>query len=209
LVNYVAGNLGGALAKWQFQERAPVGPTEIALVAEGLAEAGSAEAPAAIERLRAAQPIEADAALARLLLRQGKRDEAAALLGRVFVAYRSDPWPSPAVMRRALDLVVGLAEDDPTLAARLLDPLREPFAVRSLDGARLLTALWVASQLPDPAPCAEAWHGLEPWVPWDNLSLAARRDCYRRVRDARRDRARHDAEAFVACGVSPGWLGCL
>ncbi len=77
-VNYVAGNLSGALAKWRFQERAPVGPTEIGLLAECLAEAGSDDAPAAIERLRAWQPIEADAALARLRLQQGKRDEAAA-----------------------------------------------------------------------------------------------------------------------------------
>ncbi len=129
-VNYVAGNLPGALAKWQFQERAPRGITELDLVAEGLADAGRDEAAAAIEALRAAQPIEADAALARLRLRQGKRDEAVALLARVFVAHRRDPWPSQPVIRRALDLALALADGDPAQAERLLEALREPFAVR-------------------------------------------------------------------------------
>ncbi len=208
-VNYVAGNLQGALAKWQFQERAPRGITELDLVAEGLADAGRDEAEAMIERVRAAQPIEADAALARLRLRQGKRDEAAALLAQVFVAHRRDPWPSQPVVRRALDLALSLADGDPALSQRLLDALREPFAVRSQEGVRRLTALWIASQIPEPTACAAAWHDLEPWAPWDNESLAARRDCYRRARDDLRDRARRDAEDFVACGASPGWLGCL
>jgi len=208
-VNYVAGNLQGALAKWQFQERAPRGITELDLVAEGLAEAGREEATAVIEKLRALQPTEADAALARLRLRQGKRDEAVALLTHVFAAYRRDPWPSPQVMRRALDLALAIADGDPALSERLLEALREPFAVRSLDGVRRLTALWIASQIPEPAACAAAWRDLEPWVPWDNASLVARRDCYRRAHDDLRDRARRDADDFLACGASPGWLGCL
>jgi spermidine synthase len=208
-VNYVAGNLTGALVKWQYQAEAPFGVTELGLVAEGFAERGSDEALPVIERLRAVQPIEADVAQARLRLRQDRRDEATTLLARAFVAHRRDPWPSPPMMRRALDLVIGLTDGAPDLAARLLPSLSEPFAVSSVDGARRLTALWVASQLPDPARCAAAWHDLEPWVPWDNQSLAARRDCYRLAGDARLDRARHDAEDFVACGASPGWLGCL
>ena len=208
-VNYVAGNLSGALAKWQYQARAPAGLTELGLVAEGLADRGSEEAEAVIAQLRAAAPIEADAVLARLRLRQSRRDEAAALLERAFVAHRADPWPSPLLMRRALDLVVPLTEGDPALAARLLGALSQPFAVRSLDGVRLLTALWVAAQIPDPARCAASFHDLEPWVPWDNQSLAARRDCYRAAHDPLRERARRDADDLLACGASPSWIGCL
>ncbi len=113
------------------------------------------------------------------------------------------------MIRRGLDLVIGLVDGDPDLSARVLGSLSEPYAVSSVDTARRLTALWVASQLPDPARCAAAWHDLEPWPPWDNQSLAARRDCYRRARDDRRERARRDADELLACGASPSWLGCL
>jgi hypothetical protein len=197
------------MAKWRYQSRAPRGPTELALVAEGLAAEGSDEALPVIESLRAHQPIEADVALARLRGKQGHALEAADLLARAFEAYRTDPWPYPPTMRRALDLVVALSDGDAAVAERLLEPLSAPFAVRSLDGARRLTLLWIASQLPEPERCAAAWHELEPWPPWDTQSLTARRDCYRRAHDPRLDQARRDADALLACGASPSWISCL
>jgi spermidine synthase len=206
-VNYVSGNLEGALAKWQFQPDAPRGVLALELVAESLADAGRDEALLVIARLAALQPIEADAALARLRLRQGRRDEAVALLERAFVAYRRDPWPAPQVMRRAIELAPALADGDPAAGARLLAALREPFAVHCHDAARSLAALAIAQRLAD--RCASAWHDFEPHVPWDADSLAARRDCYRQARDDRRDAARGDAEAFLACAASPSWLRCF
>jgi hypothetical protein len=208
-VNYVAGNLTGALAKWEFQQRAPVGATELALVAESLAEKGSDDALALIVELRKTEPVEADAMLARLHLRQGKRAEAVDELARAFEAYRRDPWPQLPIMHRALDLVVPLAEAEPTLAPRLLDVLREPFAVGSLEIARLVTKVQLARQIPDAAACAAAWHDLEPWVPWDADALTERRDCYHRAKDPRSERARRDLADFLACGASPSWIGCL
>jgi hypothetical protein len=208
-VNWVAGNLSGALAKWQFQERAPLDLTQLNIVAEGLAETGNEEARAVIERLRAAQPIEADTILARLYAKQGKRAEAVDLLSRAFVAYRRDPWPAPPVLRRALDLAVALAEGEPTVAERLHEALREPFSVYSLESARLSTAVYVACQTGDATRCADAWHAMEPWAPWDNESLASRREIYRQVKDPRREAARREAEEYLSCGASRSWLRCL
>src|SRR6185436_2179159 len=114
-------------------------------------------------------------------LKQGKRDLAAWLLEHAFAAYQRDPWPSTMVMHRALDLAVSLAENDPPFAARMHEALREPFSVRVLDSTRLLTALYAACQTNDHARCAEAWRPIEPWTPWEDQSLAARRDGYREV----------------------------
>ena len=210
-LNYVAGNLSGALAKWQFQQRAPVGVTEIDLVAEGLAEAGKDDALGPIEALRAAQPIEADVALARLRLRQDKREEALALVSGALVAYRRDPWPSPMIMRRALDVAMALADGAPAFAERLLPTLREPFAVGCLEAARRVAAVWIATQIPDAAHCASAWHDVEPWVPWDTESLAARPDSNLRAHHDRRDMAGRDPADVASCGAAPrwGWVACL
>jgi spermidine synthase len=208
-VNYAAGNLVGALAKWQFQERGPVGPTELALLAESLAEKGSDDALALIVELRKTQPVEADAMLARLHLRQGKRAQAVDELVKAFEAYRRDPWPQLSVMHRALDLFVPIAGAEPAFAPRLLELLREPFAVGSAEIARLVTRVQLVRQIPDPAACAAAWHDLEPWVPWDADALTERRDCYHRAKDPLSDRARRDLADFLACGASPSWIGCL
>lgn len=204
-VNYVAANLEGAIAKWQFQERAPIGLTEIELVAEGSAESGLPGAEAAIEKLRAIQPIEADAALARLRRREGKRAEAADLLARAFVAFRADPWPSTAMMQRALDMACDLCEEEPSVTARILDALREPFAVHSLEAARRTAVVLITQKLPTPEACAAAFHRLEPSVPWDLDTLRARQDCYQRAGDERRHDALRDAARFASCDASKSW----
>jgi hypothetical protein len=208
-LNYAAGNLTGALAKWQYQDRAPAGITEASLVTDGLAEKGDDAALEGIAAIRRGRPIEADVMLARLRFRQGKLRGAAEVLARALVAYREDPWPSPALMRRSLDLVVWIVRADPSLAPVLATGMAEPFAVRSLEGARLVTRLWLESLDPDPSRCAIAWHDLEPWVPWDAESLTARRDCYHRTKDPRAAKARAELGDFIACGAGPSWLGCL
>jgi spermidine synthase len=208
-INYVAGNLEGALTKWKFQSSEPSGLTELGLVAEGLAETGNEEALPVIERLRALAPIEADAVLARLRWKQKRGAEAAELLVRAFVAYRRDPWPSPPLMRRALDLTAAIATGDQIGSLRMLEALREPFAVRSLEASRKVMAQWIAQQMPDPSGCAAPWHALEPHVPWESDALSQRRECYWATGDALLGKAKSDAEKFVACGAAPRWIGCL
>lgn len=208
-VNYVAGNLSGALSKWRFQDRAPSGVTEISIVAEGLAEAGDDAALPLIDRLRRFQPVEASAVLARLRLRQGKRDEAIAALERAFIAFRADPWPSSAVMRRALELAGEVAEGNDAASARLLEAIREPFSVLSVEAARRRIELWITDQTSDRRGCAAAWGRFEPDVLWDIESLRSRQSCYEKAGDDRRRAALLDAARFAACEASPRWLWCL
>src|SRR6185295_11296989 len=62
---WIERNRPGALAAWRAQDQPPVNPTELAMVAELLAEAADEAALEPIRALRALQPGEADACLAR------------------------------------------------------------------------------------------------------------------------------------------------
>jgi hypothetical protein len=208
-VNYVGGNLAGALAKWRFQDREPSGVTEISIVAEGMAETGEEAALPVLERLRRYQPVEADAAQARLRLRQGKRDEALTLLERSFVAFRTDPWPASAPMRRALELAGEISEGDDAASARMLSAIQEPFAVLSVEAARRRMELWISDQTSDRRGCAAAWGRFEPDVLWDIDSLRSRESCYEKLGDERRHAALQDAARFANCEATRRWLWCL
>ncbi len=207
-INWVAGNPEGALTQWRAQEREPRGPTELCLVAEGMAEAGDEGALPVIERLRALEPVEADYALARLRAKQGKLDEAARALEAALSAYRRDPWPSPQVMQRALVLLRDVAAKDASLSPRLYAALREPFAVRALDDARTAALLELVADLPSKEACVEAWTALEPHVPWLEDQLLARRDCYRAAGHPLGDKSADDMELFAVCSGERPPLRC-
>ncbi len=208
-INWVSGNLSGTLAKWKFQTREPVGPVELELLSESLAEAGNDDALPLIARLRAYQPVEADAITARLRHRQGRRDEALTAMVASFEGYRGDPWPSQSLMRRTLELADELGSLDVPTSQRLLTALREPFAVHAVNTARALASVWIAQRIDDSQQCAAAWGAIEPHVPWDLDTLRARRDCYQRTMDARRGDAARDVERWESCEASHSWLRCF
>jgi len=208
-VNYVAGNIDGALAKWRFQERPPTSITELALVAEGLANAGDDAARPVIEQLSRTHPLEARVHLARLHLRKGARSEATALLAEAFVMLRVDPWPPQLVMSRALDLAREIGAGGGPEARALFDALERPFTVMILEGARKLSRETIARALPDEDLCVRAWSELEPHVPWDRDLLDARRTCYARWNHPLAHQAARDLDAFDACVGWRGWLRCL
>lgn len=184
-LRYREGALGAALAAWRRQPRPPQGLTELALVLEALADAGEAAPPAlrqGAERLAQAQPIERDVIAARLQLRRGDGAGAAALLAGAFVAHRQDPWPLRGLMARALRLAEEVAAARPAEAPRLLDALREPFAVAILDEDRRLTRLRLAAAAA-PERCGEVLVALGgPAPPPGPEAAAARGRCEARAR---------------------------
>ena len=174
-----------ALEAWRAQAQEPVGPNELALVAEATADAGEERALTYIDALRAYQPAEAFACLARLRLRQGRHEEAQQALEAAFAAYRRNPWPSPLVMQGALDAALELAGQKPELAPRVLASLREPFALRMLHEVRLEEAFLLGSTGEPGRDCAHLVEPLEPDVPFTSAWLNFRMRCYARTDDPR------------------------
>jgi spermidine synthase len=208
-VNYAAGNLSGALTQWREQEREPIGPTEIALVAEGMAEAGDEAALGYIEKLRAFQPAEADAILGRLRLRQGRIDDATTALEACVTRLRRDPWASTPILERALVVIEETGEKDITARKRLFAALiASPFAVYVLDDGRLASAHKLSERLDLKEYCGAAIHPLEPHVPWRLELLTARRDCYEAIGDPRHAEATADVERFMLCPTVPAKITC-
>jgi len=192
-----------ALEAWRGQEAEPLGPNELALVAEVTADAGEERATGYIEALRAYQPAEADACLGRLRLRQGRMEESLAALESAFTRYRTDPWPAAHSMQGALDAALELAGQKPELAQRLVAALREPFALRLLDEIRMEEAFLLGST-GEPGPdCVRLLEPVEPEVPWTAAWLNYRMRCYAKTGDDRVVGAVKDVDRFEAFTREP------
>jgi spermidine synthase len=195
---YAEGRLDEARTEWERQPREPASSMELALRAESLADAGDARAVAAIERLRATHPLEAELLLARLEWRQHRADEATERLAVAFERHRTDPWPAPPIVRRALGLAERIAVERPAGAERLFAALAEPFAVHTENEARLLARMHMLPALDFERHCRAAFGGFEPHPIWERSFLAMRIRCYAATGDARLARAERDLDDFLA-----------
>lgn len=193
---YQNNDLAGAAQAWRSQPRPASSPTELLLMAEGLAAAGDEAALPYIDTLRAQQPLEADASLGQLRLRQGRAEDALLALKSALERYRSDPWPRYEIMLRALGAVRELAFQKPRLAPALLELLSRPFAANAIDEERQLYAFDVAAGLVP--QCVRATGAFEPWVPWRRAFLERRLACYEAAGDPRAAAARADLTAFAS-----------
>ena len=183
LAHYQGGDMTSALASWRATGRDPRSPDELALVASGLAEAADDGALPYIAGLRAFQPVEADGILARLLARQGRGEEATRALEAALGRFHEDPWASPVLTVASLRLATEVGSQDPALASRLFQRVREPFALYADEDDRLPTMAALLSRLSLTSSCAEALRPLEPHVLWNLNWLLLRRDCYAATRD--------------------------
>ncbi|MGZ8866840.1 MAG: fused MFS/spermidine synthase [Thermoanaerobaculia bacterium] len=173
-------DLAGALEKWREARWGPVNSLEVSRIAEVLAEDGSDEADVFLMLLRDLQPIEAKAIEARLELTQGNQDDAARLVSEALEGYRSNPWPLPAVMGRAITLAAALAGSDRDFAKAMLDATSRPFAAGQLEEQRLRQRVNIAwgTELGCGPNTVAALRALEPHVPWTEAHLRMRRRCY-------------------------------
>ena len=206
---YLNGDLAAAHAAWAAQPEEPSHRIDLALVAEGLAEAGDDRAPAAAARLAQLQPGEARAVLARWHQRQGRTAEAGDELLAALAAYETDPWPWPPVMRRALELAREIGEADGDHGRRLLDQLERPFVLRLLDENRRLTRINLARKIDFAGRCVGAFAELEPHVPWSESFLRGRHDCYEKNSHPLAGRARRELDEFRSRGEVEIWWGLL
>jgi spermidine synthase len=201
--HFDAGRYSQALAVWRQEARVPVGPSELALVALGMASQGDDAAQPFITELRGYQPVEASAIAGILRAVQGRSAEAVDLLETALHGYRTDPWPTKRVMVDAISTAEQLSESNPNMAARVSAMLEEPFAVGGLNLTRIQTRIRIAARIADPAACVDALQAFEPHVPWDGPFLRLRMECYFKAGDTRAQQAAEDlAELLSTSDVS-------
>jgi spermidine synthase len=196
------GHGAEACTRWFEQPEPPRTHADLLFAGECLADSGDPRTPAIAAGLAREQPIEADLVLARWAVAAGRPQEAGEHLLAAFQRYHEDPWVYRPLMDRSFRLVLLLARRDHNLAARLFAALERPFAVRMFDGERRITRVWLSRELDGPPRCAEAIAALEPHVPWDELFLANRYECYQKVGSPRAGKAGKDLEDFLAAAPS-------
>lgn len=209
-----ADNLPQAAAEWRARPFTPVNSGELALLAEALADSGSEAAEPFAEQLRRYEPTDADAILAKLRYRQSRLNESAALLARVFVECRRDPWPTVDLIGRSLDLASNLAHMR-SYSAQLLNAVEQPFAAGQWEDTRKYYRFTMAHDLDGcGAQTLRALRDLEPWPVWNEWALKTRRDCYRTAMSPLAERAERDYDAFrkteplpFGAGVTPAPSG--
>jgi spermidine synthase len=173
----------------------PVNSFELAAVADALSDGGDWQAEQYADRLRRFNAIEADAVMARLRLKQNRLHEAADAIERALLAYRTNGWPLPAVMQRALETAALIARDDKQYGPRMYAALEEPFAAGQWNDLRLFYLVLVAYEQEQCGPrTIRALHAQEPNVMWRELILRVRKECYGDARALRDYEAYHAAE---------------
>jgi len=199
---FVLGDYANVWTLWNGAGQ-PRSALELITITDALANRGDEQALPAIEALRRIAPIEADLLLARLRWRQGKVEEAGAAFSSAYVAYRTNPWPLPIVMHRALTLTADVAHDRkaPPILQPLMDALSQPFSVGMFDTQRRSLLLLLAHEKNQGVVCDAAEMALvaswEPHIPWQRDYLSERLRCYEQNGDRRAAAARRDWEKFL------------
>jgi hypothetical protein len=194
---YREDNLEAARATWAQQSAVPADQNEIAMVADIQATAAAPDAMNTIERLRAFHAGEADVMLAELRTAQRDADGAAAALERAFATFRTDPWALPRFTQKGVARAQMLGSANPALARRMIEALREPFAVKVADHRRRVAVAFLTSHADFKAMCADAIGALEPNVPWAGDFLALRRDCYAETGNSRLSAATRELNEYL------------
>lgn len=189
---YVSNDWAALRAGWAEHEGELRHRVDLLAYAEALASAGDPRTREVAAALAKVTPAEADAVLALLEYRLENFQTASWYLESLLDRLRTDPWIRHGAASSALRLANRLAAGDRDLARRMFDQLAEPFAVGFADEERRTTRLEIAAHLNRKDACVTAFADLEPWVPWDEPTLAARVACYAENDAPLLDRARRD-----------------
>jgi hypothetical protein len=195
---YREDSLEAARAMWAQQSGIPADQNELAMVADIQATAAVPDAITTIERLREFQPGEADVMLAELRVAQRDPEGAAEALERAFATFRRDPWALPRFTQKAVARAQMLGASNPALARRMIEALREPFAVKVADFRRRVAIAFLTSHADFKAMCADAIGALEPNVPWAGDFLSLRRDCYAETGNSRLAAATRELNEYLS-----------
>jgi spermidine synthase len=168
-------------------------------------ETGDLNVQQQIDIIGAHQPVEADVITASLLRKQGRLDEAAAVMHRALVAFRTYPWSDTEVMAQAMTIAGRIGETSPARARLMFDALSKPFSVLQQQHMRRYALLRLAPLFDGcGATTLAALRAVEPHPYWNREILELRADCYRRAGlDALADQAWSDLAEYAAGAPTP------
>lgn len=204
---FLDGKHAEALRLWRACQGKPSDLTDLAMVAEMLAEAGDLDAVPLINELSRTRAAEAGFLLARLRLRRGDIPGAAAAYTSACEEFRRDPWTWQVLAERALPLAMEITKNGgEDVGQRLFAALGSPFSVQSCNFLRLWTRFRLAQQLDGVFPGERTRRAVDdfgPQFPWQRNFLLARAMCYTALMDPRAHRARMDLNDFLAHAPTP------
>jgi hypothetical protein len=202
LRSYSEGRFAEAWASWGELHREPQTMLELLMVTECLADNGDENALRYVAKMRELHMPEADALTARYLWRAERTDEAVKTLEKTFADFRTNPWHSNSVAERTMNMAAAIAtgDDNPKIAIRLYNALKEPFAVYNGEGIRNDVLLRIAAMLDQAGQskyCLAEIAKAEPFVPWNFEFLRLRETVYTAAHHPLADVARQDVEVFL------------
>jgi spermidine synthase len=201
-LDYMNGDLPGALREWRSQLDEPKTLSQLALIAEALASQGNGVAGSYIEQLAEVLPADAEMIRATLFFKQNRIEEATQSLDKFFHILRKDPWPAYKLIERGISLAgeVAAADGSKLAAIFLYNALGEPFCVFNKESDRLTKLLNIGIALDGTNPGQYTLAGLEafePNIPWRYEFLRVRKACYNSMDSPRAEQANRDFDEFV------------
>ncbi len=179
---WAAGSYPAVLSAWAEVGAKPASAIEHMVVADALGAAGRVdEAEPLLTHLGERLPTEALAIRARGAFFADRPERALTLVVEALTAYRSDPWPTPELFVRTLDVAQALASRHPPALEPLLGVLAEPFVADALRLHRQRALAEIAALHDDPGRCTLALAPFERHPPWDEPFLSLRARCYARA----------------------------
>lgn len=150
---YVNRQFAAATAFLREHPIEPLNLLELEAIAASFASTGATEAGPWIERLHEERPSDAAAIRGRWHLRRKEWLEATVAFQVAFRAWRTDPWPTLALVSQSLDDALELAatSQQPEIAQALFDSLEKEFTISLARERRLAARLYLA-RLTDTKP---------------------------------------------------------
>ena len=184
------------LQAWSRQNREPLYPLELAMLAEAYAEKGDSRALSLVNQLNKFHPVTAKVILARYHWRSGNSSLALDALKTALTNFRVYPWVQFRVMYRSFDLALEMVNTLPEKALELFELLSEPFCVKIHEYTRGVKLIQIASTLP-PTQGIKALQQLEPHFPWNEGFLRYRMQVYQELNHSLAPLAQKELDAFL------------
>ncbi|HKP60972.1 MAG TPA: fused MFS/spermidine synthase [Polyangiales bacterium] len=173
-------------------------------LAELMAYEGDDNAESWIGMLSQDQPVLERALRAIWFSRHNQHQQASDALIQALHLYRTDPWPLPSQVIRALGIMRLTEVTGRGFVPSWLDALSIPFASYVNETARQRTRITLAMALgPSDPTCIAVFADQEPNIDWNETTLDFRAECYKTHGHPLREQAERDLAQWRAAAPIP------